>query len=101
MPYDFRASFSVLVGVWCLLMVVLGNAYTGNLMSCLVTPTYEPVANTLEEAAAMDIQVSVMAGSPLSASLLVSWIRYYGTSRIKKRSDFHVCRRLWVDQTKS
>jgi len=39
----------VLVGVWCLAVVLLANVYTGTLFSFLSVETFESIPNSLEE----------------------------------------------------
>lgn len=43
--------FRLMLGLWCLTMVVLVNAYTGTLMSYLTVPKLKPIVNTLAELA--------------------------------------------------
>lgn len=45
-----RGSY-ILVGIWCLMAVVLANAYAGTLFSFLSVPKLEPIVNSLEELA--------------------------------------------------
>ncbi|KAI9554064.1 hypothetical protein GHT06_019336 [Daphnia sinensis] len=52
--------FRLMLGLWCLTMVVLVNAYTGTLMSYLTVPKLKPIVNTLAELAARrDTQMTV------------------------------------------
>lgn len=63
-----------MVGVWCLTMVVVVNAYTGALTSSLVTPKYEPIANSLEELADRNMKVAVHKYSLMAETFLVSLV---------------------------
>ncbi|KZS21010.1 Uncharacterized protein APZ42_012161 [Daphnia magna] len=55
-----RLSFRLLLGIWCLTMVVLVNAYTTTLTSYLTVPKLKPIVNTLAElAASHDTQMTV------------------------------------------
>ncbi|XP_046450957.1 glutamate [NMDA] receptor subunit 1-like isoform X2 [Daphnia pulex] len=55
-----RFSLRLVVGLWCLTMVALVNAYTSTLMSYLTVPKLKPIVNTLADlAASLDTQVTV------------------------------------------
>lgn len=55
-----KFSLRLVAGLWCLMMVVLVNAYTGTLMSYLTVPKLRPIVNTLEElAASSETQMTV------------------------------------------
>ena len=41
----------ILVGIWCLVAVVLANAYAGTLFSFLSVTKLEPIVNSLDELA--------------------------------------------------
>jgi len=41
----------ILIGVWCLMAVVLSNAYAGTLFSFLSVAKLEPIVNSLDELA--------------------------------------------------
>nr|CAH0110437.1 unnamed protein product [Daphnia galeata] len=49
-----KAKFSLrlVAGLWCLMMVIVVNAYTGTLRSYMVMPKLNPIINTLTELAA-------------------------------------------------
>ncbi|KAI9553850.1 hypothetical protein GHT06_019119 [Daphnia sinensis] len=53
-------------GVWCLMTVVLVNAYSSTLMSYLTVPKLTPIINTLAELAASDSQVTIDFESDMS-----------------------------------
>jgi hypothetical protein len=60
------------VGLWCLTMVALVNAYTSTLMSYLTVPKLKPIVNTLADlAASLDTQVTVDFESDPSRIFLV------------------------------
>ena len=44
----------LLVGIWCLVCVVLTNAYAGTLFSFVSVSKLEPIVNSLEELAKSD-----------------------------------------------
>ena len=44
-----KFSLRLAVGLWCLTMIVLVNAYSGTLTSYLTVPKLEPIVNTLAE----------------------------------------------------
>lgn len=69
--YSSVSSLFVIAGSWCLMMTVMINAYQGNLMSSIVTPTFAPIANSLDELVRMNGKVAVYKGTPLAESFLV------------------------------
>ena len=71
--YSNRSSFFILVGFWCLMMVVVVYAYTGNLVSALVVPKLEPIVNSLEELVSRGLEITVQTTTPLAFSFLVSF----------------------------
>lgn len=71
-----RGSY-ILVGVWCLVAVVLANAYAGVLFSFLSVSKLQPVLNSLEEVAyAKDVTFLVIDRSELALRLLVHVHKY-------------------------
>lgn len=67
-----RPSLYLMVGLWCLMAVVLTNAYTSTLTSYLTVPKLEPIVNTLEELAANGrIKITLDFESDLSKVFLV------------------------------
>ena len=66
-----RASY-VIVGIWCLMTVVLANAYAGTLYSVLTVTKLEPVINSLEKLAYTgNVQLLIQARSELTERILV------------------------------
>ena len=66
-----RGSY-ILVGVWCLMAVVLANAYAGTLFSFLSVTKLEPIVNSLEELAqSKDLQLIIQDRSELAIRFLV------------------------------
>ncbi len=66
-------SLHLTVGLWCLTLVVLINAYTGKLTAYLAVPKLEPIVNTLIElAASRDKKLTMDFESDLSKMFLVS-----------------------------
>ena len=80
MRLNNRAGIVIAVGVWCLMTVVLANAYAGTqLLSFLtVTKLNEPI-NSLEELAnSKTCQLIVQGGSGIANQFLVSQrCKYY------------------------
>ena len=69
--FTSRASY-IAVGIWCLMTVVLANAYAGNLLSFLSVPKLEPVINSLKELAhSKKFQLLIQAQSEISFRFLV------------------------------
>ena len=44
----------ILVGIWCLMCVVLANAYAGTLFSFISVSKLEPIVNSLDDLANTD-----------------------------------------------
>jgi len=62
----------LLVGIWCLMAVVLANAYAGTLFSFLSVAKLEPIVNSLQELArAKQLKLIVKDRSELSDRFLV------------------------------
>ena len=62
----------LLVGIWCLMAVVLANAYAGTLFSFLSVAKLEPIVNSLQEMArAKQLKLIVKDRSELSDRFLV------------------------------
>ena len=62
----------ILVGVWCLMAVVLANAYAGTLFSFLSVTKLEPIVNSLEELAqSKALQLIIQHQSELAIRFLV------------------------------
>lgn len=53
------------------MMLILTYAYSGNLTSGLVTPTYQPIANTLEDLINLNMKITTLSNTPLLQSFLV------------------------------
>jgi Ligand-gated ion channel len=70
----------ILLTAWCLMCVILINAYTGNLTSYLAVPSVKPIPNSFEELAARkDLQIMVEDKGQLAEDILVN---------LKKRLNF-------------
>ena len=69
----------LLVGIWCLMAVVLANAYAGTLFSFLSVAKLEPIVNSLQELArAKQLKLIVKDRSELSDRFLViQYIKLY------------------------
>ena len=66
-----RGSY-ILVGIWCLVAVVLANAYAGTLFSFLSVAKLEPIVNSLEELAnSKNLQLISQDRSDVSNRFLV------------------------------
>jgi len=66
-----RGSY-ILVGVWCLIAVVLANAYSGTLFSFLSVVKLEQIVNSIEELAqSKELQLIVQDKSELAIRFLV------------------------------
>lgn len=69
------AVFRIMVGLWCLMMVVVVNAYTGTLTSLLTATQLEPIINSWKELAANGIkqnrQVTIDMNSAMAKEFLV------------------------------
>ena len=70
--FKSRASY-ILVGIWCLMTVVLANAYGGVLFSFLSVVKLEPVVNSIEDLANNNnnLQLIIQDKSKLSDRLMV------------------------------
>ena len=67
-----RGSY-ILVGIWCLMAVVLANAYGGVLFSFLSVAKLEQPINTLEELAnSNEVQLTVSLGTETARNFMVS-----------------------------
>ena len=68
-----RAGILIAVGVWCLMVVILANAYAGMLLSFLSVTKLEPAINSLEELAnSKSCQLLIQGGSDVTNQFLVS-----------------------------
>ena len=66
-----RGSY-ILVGIWCLMAVVLANAYGGVLFSFLSVTKLEPIVNSLEELAhSPNLQLIIQDRSELAIRFMV------------------------------
>lgn len=54
-----KLSLYLVVGLGCLVIVVLTNAYTSTLMSYLAVPKFQPIVNTLEDLATIPRGVKI------------------------------------------
>ena len=63
----------IMLTVWCLMCVIIVNAYTGNLTSYLAVPSVKPIPNSFEELAARkDLQIIVEDNVQLAEDILVN-----------------------------
>ena len=63
--------------MWCLMMVIVVNAYTGTLMSYLTVPKLRPIVNTLAElAVSRETQMTVDVELGKARMFLVSKVMY-------------------------
>ena len=73
--YDLRLRSRgsvLLVGIWCLMCVVLANAYAGTLFSFLSVSKLEQPINSLEELAnSEDVQLILQFHSDIAERFLV------------------------------
>ena len=68
-----QTSFRLAAGVWCLMSLVLINAYSGNLISYLSVPKLKPVVQSFENlASSLDLKLAIDANSVMANRLLVS-----------------------------
>ena len=68
----------ILVGVWCLMAVVLANAYAGTLFSFLSVAKLEPIVNSLEALAqSKDLQLIVQDRSEMAKRLMVMTTTFF------------------------
>ena len=66
-----RGSY-IFIGIWCLMAVVLANAYGGVLFSFLSVDKLEPAINSLEELSlSPDVKFLVIDHSELADRILV------------------------------
>ena len=71
MTLTSKASYFA-VGIWCLMTVVLANAYAGTLLSFLSVAKLEPIINSLTELAnSEDVQLVIQARSEMAIRFLV------------------------------
>ena len=67
------------VGLWCLMMMVLVNAYSGTLTSYLAVPKLRPIVNTLTElAASSETEITTDFGMEQTKMIWVNWKRMQG-----------------------
>ena len=66
-----RGSF-ILVGIWCLMCVVLANAYAGTLFSFVSVSKLEPIVNSLEDLAKSEnLQLLIQDRTEIATRLMV------------------------------
>jgi hypothetical protein len=72
MQMNFRSGIIMAVGCWCLMVVVLSNAYSATLLSFLSVTKLNPAINSLEELANSEsCQLLVQGGADLVNDFLV------------------------------
>ena len=75
MRLNRRAGITIAVGVWCLMTVVLANAYAGTLLSFLTVQKLQQPINSIEELAeSKTCQLIVQGGSEWTKIFLVGQI---------------------------
>ena len=69
---DRRLPVRIVLGVWCLMVVVLVNSYSGSLVSYLTVPVYEKTIDSFEELAKQkEIHLTLEDHSVLSKDIMV------------------------------
>jgi hypothetical protein len=53
-PQNLRLNIRIPIALWCLVAVVICNAYSGTLTSFLTVTKMKPIINSLEELASSD-----------------------------------------------
>ena len=80
-----------MVGLWCLMMVVVVNAYTGTLTSRLAVPKLKPIIHNFDElAASPHTRVTIDANSALANEFLARII-------FKNNGNYNIYMILWND----
>lgn len=85
------------------MMVVLANAYTGDLTSFFVKPKLKPLANSFEDLISRGMKAAVQEGSPLISSFLVMIVNPQSVRIVLNLFILlYICTRmLQTDRTKS
>ncbi len=75
-----QLSFRILVATWCIMALVLVNAYSSTLISYLSVPKLQPIVNSLEELAAQNsLRLIVPAKTIMANRILVSCSNFLKT----------------------
>ena len=75
---SFKLPLRILAGVWCLVMLVVINGYTGNLISYLTVPKLKPIVNSFQDLAESDtLKIAVEAKTVLAETFLVSRLNLF------------------------
>ena len=83
MRFRSRASY-IAVGIWCLMAVVLANAYGGVLFSFLTVGKLEPAINSLDELAkSRNVEIITLNGLELTNRFLVKYSIYIHSDQQK------------------
>lgn len=76
-------SFFIAAGVWCLMALIVVNAYAGNLISYLAVPKLKPVIQSFEDLVEnKDLQLAVEANTLMANRFLVGTVLTYTNSLI-------------------
>ena len=71
---DSRRALLIVVGVWCLITVVLANAYAGCLLSFMSVNKLGPIINSLDELAlSKDTQLVAQGGADITNLFIVNY----------------------------
>ena len=66
-----QTSFRIVTGFWCLMTLVLINAYASNLISYLTVPKLQPVIQSLQHlSSSRDLKLAIDANSVLAQRIL-------------------------------
>lgn len=88
--FTSRASY-IAVGIWCLMTVVLSNAYAGNLLSFLSVPKLEPVINSLEQLIhSKNVQLVIQARSEIAIRFLVRFFLFSFLMQANRRDAIYM-----------
>lgn len=65
--------YNIVGATWCLMTVILINAYASNLISFLTVPKLNPIVESFEDlAASRDLKLAVDTNSVIADQILVS-----------------------------
>lgn len=71
-PRRLRPFFRLSVGLYCLVAVVICNAYTGTLTSFMTVPKLKPIVQSLEELAESDVyKLTAESNTPVTNLMMV------------------------------
>ena len=62
-----------MAGTWCLMAIIIVNAYNSMLITFISIPTYEPIVNTWDDVAKSNsLRIAVPKGGVFANTLLVN-----------------------------